>query len=100
MTDMEIWVPPQVIEKLAAEQQAARRRQIDRLVDELQNSVDAAVPRMASVASEQGAREMTAAIFLLRANELMREVRRASGVMLQSLGLRSIFELLAVGRFL
>jgi hypothetical protein len=44
---------------------------------------------------------MTAAVFLLRACELLKQVRSAEGdEMLQSLGLRTVFELALVGRFL
>lgn len=50
--------------------------------------------------TEDGARRMTAAVFLLRAAGILRETRTAAGSpVLQVLGLRSAFELSVVGRY-
>jgi len=77
------------------------QRYVDQLVDQLLAEVARRTPKMVEVANEEGARKMTAAIFLLRGCELLKEILAADGdAMLQSLGLRSVFELAVVGRYL
>lgn len=96
---VEIFLPRTAIDELEESQRAELRAMAERFIDQLQDAIDAAKPAMTAAADEDGAREMTAAIFLLRANDLLREIRVAAGLMVQTLGLRSAFELLAVGRF-
>jgi hypothetical protein len=98
---MSLFVPIGAIEGIQRAQMEATQQRVDELIDQLQVEVAARTSSMVAIATEEGARQMAAAIFLLRACELLKETRAADGdVMLQSLGLRTIFELAIVGRFL
>lgn len=98
---MDLFLPYSAIADIEEDERAATQKRAEVLVDALQAEIDAAVVRMADVATEDGGRRMTAAIFLVRANALLREVRAAIGcVTLQVLGLRSAFELVVVARFI
>lgn len=98
---MTLFLPVSFLEGIERAQLDADQEHADALIDRLLAEVEAKAPSMLAVASETAARQMTAAVFLLRACELLKEIRAADGdAMLQSLGLRSVFELAAVGRYL
>lgn len=95
------FVPITIFDKLTAEQQAASLERANEIVDELQTVIDGSRARLVDVANLDGARRMTAATFLVCANDLLREVRSASDELrLQILGVRSVVELIVVGRYL
>jgi hypothetical protein len=97
---MDLLVPQHVIDQMTAAQKQAWQDTADELTRRLLDDIDARVPRMVEVPNEDGARVMTATIFLVRAVELLREIHDADGQMLRILGLRSAFELALVARFL
>lgn len=98
---VELFLSMSTIEDLKAEQRIALRNRADVAVDRLLQEIQAIEPRIADVATEDGARRMTSAIFLLRAAGLLQEVRGATAApVLQVLGMRSAFELAVVGRYL
>jgi hypothetical protein len=102
---MNIFLPVSAIEGIQRAQLDADQERADKLVDQLLAAVAAQTPSMVEVVTEEGDREegprkMIAAVFLLRACELLKEVRSTEDEMLQSLGLRTVFELAVVGRYL
>jgi hypothetical protein len=95
------FVPLTAIEALKEDRRMALQGEIDTAIDQLLDAIEATEPEIKEVATEEGARRITAAIFLLRATGLLREVRAAAEApVLQVLGLRSTFELAIVGRYL
>lgn len=98
---MELLLSQATIDALRDDQRDADRAQAERAVDQLLAEIETMRARIADVATEDGARQMAAAIFLVRAAGLLREVRNASDApVLAVLGVRSIFELAVVGRYL
>ena len=97
---MDLFLSRAAIEGLNAERKAAWQATADGLTDQLLDEVKAQTERMVEVPNEDGARAMTATIFLLRAVELLREIRDTDGTTLHILGLRTVFELAIAGRYL
>lgn len=98
---MELFLSESALAEIEQAQRDALRRQAEAMVDRMQDAIDEYSSQIAAVATRDGAREIAAAIFLVRANNLLREVRDAvTSPTLQTLGLRSAFELAVVGRFL
>lgn len=98
---MEIFVSPAALAELNEERRAATSKQANERVDTQTSVIRSAVDQMAAVKGEEGARHTAAAALLLRAVDLLEEVRAASmAATLQHLGIRTAFELTVVGRFL
>jgi hypothetical protein len=72
---MTIFLPISAIEGIKRAQLDADQVHADSLVDQLLSAVSSQVPLMVEVANQAGALKMTAAVFLLRACELLAEVR-------------------------
>lgn len=97
---MELYVPSYVLEQLQIQRDEEARARAMELVDDMQSTIYAATPRLAAVADEEGGRLMTAAAFMLRANDLLREARQVElHVHVCALALRSVLELSIVGRY-
>jgi hypothetical protein len=98
---VEIYIPSQVLEQLETENEDALRERAMAAVDELQVAITQAVPRLAAVANAEGGRLMTAAAFMLRANDLLRGARATEReVEVCVLALRTVLELSIIGRYL
>lgn len=98
---MELYVPGYVRDQLRVRNEQVLRDQAMTLVDEVQGAVDNAVDRLAAVADAKGGRLMTAAAFMLRANDLLRSARAVEHeIEVCALSLRSVVELSIVGRYL
>ena len=98
---MNLWIPATAAIAMDADDASRPRARADQLVDLLQAEIESAVGRLVAVANEDGARRMAAAIFLVRANGLLEECRTAvSTPTICVLGLRSVFELAVVGRYM
>lgn len=96
---VDLFLPSGGVAALQSSERADRER-AGELVDRLQDAIEDSSPKMAAVASEDGARMLSAAVLLIRANSLLREVRGGAGPNLKAFGLRSAFEATLVGRFL
>ena len=98
---MELFLPIGIVRGDSEEQTRSDRARADQSVTRLINALDAAWSSLAEVATEDGARNMAAASFLRRATDLLKEIRRAAETpIIATLGIRSAFELVAVGRYL
>jgi hypothetical protein len=97
---MELYVPGYVRDQLREQNEQALREQAMTLVDRVQRAVDCSVDRLAAVADAEGGRLMTAAAFMLRANDLLRGARAVEHeIEVCALALRSVVELSIVGRY-
>ena len=100
LSAMELYVPTGILEQLQAEKEDVLRQRAMAAVDDLQVAITAAVPRLAAVADATGGRLMTAAAFMLRANDLLRGARATeSEPEVCALVLRTVFELAVVARY-
>lgn len=98
--NMQLYVPTYILEQLRDENEAAISERAMSAVDDLQAAIDAAIPSLVAVADAEGGRLMTAAAFMLRANDLLRGARSTeSEVEVSVLALRSVVELSIVGRY-
>jgi hypothetical protein len=96
---MELFLPNSTIEQLKEEELQEVRAAAVQAIEELLDAIAGAMDSMVAVATEDNARIMTAAVFLFRASDLMREVLTADAPALQTLGMRSAFEFVTVARF-
>lgn len=97
---MEIFLSPGALGELNVARRTATSKQANERVDTQTSVIRSAVDRMAVVKGEEGARHSAAAALLLRAVDLLEEVRSATmASTLQHLGIRTAFELSVVGRY-